>query len=350
MTSISFQILRHCETGCNNEAALKIQNDALHYFSLFPPKVVIREKHNDKLPRTVIRTQSACFYILQNKGNARLLGEGNFSKVVKVLAVRRTGLVEIVSGKIVKKDWDKEFKSNELLKSFSSCFLLPPAEVVFEYFRENNRRLILIGERFFCDAESQKIVELRPGYRLSLAADFAAGLALLHAKNKTHNDIKLPNLFIRYFPKKSGYSRCEGVVADLGLFTEAGATVEKPLGSPYFWAPETIKGPWAASSPKDIWAFGIALYQLLHRTLKEPPFLETLAFSCDYNEEEWIIILSKLTQPVRKDLFFEGWTDHKDPAVIEALILQCFSITPSERPSAEDLLKTLRAEALKLQF
>ena len=102
------------------------------------------------------------------------------------------------------------------------------------------------------------------------------GFVELHSKKIMHRDFKLANVFIH---------QGQAIIGDFG-FAKAGESMTNTrLGTPYNMAPELLlekKKPY--SSKADIWAIGIAFYQMLFGKLPFPATtlaeLEEMVSSC----------------------------------------------------------------------
>ncbi len=107
----------------------------------------------------------------------------------------------------------------------------------------------------------------------SVASQLIHGLAAIHAKGASHNDIKGPNLLYR--EEENG--KIKIVFTDFEL--SSSVTGHGNLGSPFYCSPEKAKAQFEKKvfSPEegqkaDVWALGIELYRLRHG--EYPEFLE----------------------------------------------------------------------------
>ena len=97
-------------------------------------------------------------------------------------------------------------------------------------------------------------------------AEITVAVMFMHNKHILHRDIKCHNIFIS----------ADGILklGDFGISREIESTNAKlktAAGTPYFMAPEVLKGiPY--DSKADMWSVGVILYELI--TLKKP-------FDCD---------------------------------------------------------------------
>lgn len=81
-------------------------------------------------------------------------------------------------------------------------------------------------------------------------------LLFIHNKNIVHRDIKPENIV---FGKKKDYSTLK--LIDFGLATTTRNTHKNSCGSPYYMAPEIIKGNFCKKT--DIWSVGVIIYLML---------------------------------------------------------------------------------------
>ena len=106
-------------------------------------------------------------------------------------------------------------------------------------------------------------------------------LSFIHSKNIIHRDIKPENIL---FSDKNDFSSLK--LIDFGLATQK-KTDNKTVGTPYYMAPEMIKGKFSPKS--DIWSVGIIIYLMLTDKF---PFVKTKEYdvfemieNCKYNTE-----------------------------------------------------------------
>ena len=104
-------------------------------------------------------------------------------------------------------------------------------------------------------------------------------LIFIHSKNIVHRDIKPENIL---FSNKNDFSSLK--LIDFGLATQK-KTDNKTVGTPYYMAPEMIKGKFSPKS--DIWSVGIIIYLMLTDKF---PFVKTKEYdvfemieNCKYN-------------------------------------------------------------------
>jgi serine/threonine protein kinase len=157
---------------------------------------------------------------------------------------------------------------------------------------------------------------LRDGLRQLLE-----GLAVLHAADKVHRDVKPSNVLVA----RDG----RVVLLDFGLVTEPTADDRSSglgiVGTPAYMAPEQAAshdvGPAA-----DLYAVGVMLYEAMtgHLPLEGPPLQ---------------ILLGKQTSSPSPPASVVSGV----PADLNALCVELLSVDPVQRPSAEEVLRRLSA-------
>ena len=139
----------------------------------------------------------------------------------------------------------------------------------------------------------------------------------IHNKNIVHRDIKPENIL---FGKKKDYSTLK--LIDFGLATNTQTKKKGSAGSPYYMAPEVIRGGFCKKS--DIWSIGVVLYLML--TGKHPFEVKS------HRDDIFEIILNKKYDVSELDKC-ECSEEAKD-IVIKTLVKD-----PEKRLSTEECLK-----------
>jgi serine/threonine-protein kinase len=164
----------------------------------------------------------------------------------------------------------------------------------------------------------------------------AAGLAVAHAENVVHRDVKPSNLMVS----------ADGVVkvADFGIAALPGAETSdltmtgQILGSPYYLSPERARGQ-KGGPESDVYALGCVLYQLI---TGRPPFMGDHPTAVLYQHVDTDPVPPSRLRPELAGPF-------------EGLLLRMLSKTPEDRPTAAQLTNVraaadqLAAEALPTQ-
>lgn len=153
-------------------------------------------------------------------------------------------------------------------------------------------------------------------------------LAFLHNKSIAHRDLKPENLLL-----KSKEDDSDVVLADFGFATYCdGKSLNQVCGTPDYVAPEIISNQLYDFSC-DIWSAGVIAYILLGGY---PPFQAR-----DDNRDELFRVIKRGKFKFHDEYWGEISDDAKD------LIRSMLTVNPTERPSAQKLLrhKWMSAEA-----
>lgn len=150
----------------------------------------------------------------------------------------------------------------------------------------------------------------------TICREVLAGLDHLHQKEIIHRDIKSDNVMM----SMNGAVK----ITDFGFGAQLTNDQDKRktmVGTPYWMAPEVIKGEYY-DTKVDIWSTGIMALEMIDG---EPPYMD---------------------QPPLRALFLivsRGRPDFKNPSKMSAnfqdFVNQCTITAPAERPSAAELLK-----------
>lgn len=171
------------------------------------------------------------------------------------------------------------------------------------------------------DLLRNKSVDLQGEEILLILRDIAQGLRYLHAANPQviHGDLKARNILVD--------SRLRAKVADFGLSQKKNLGA---CGTPYWMAPELLRGETSNTTFSDVYAFGIILFEVYER--KNP-----------YEGEDFVETLDKVCDP----------KINKRPAMPEAcpptiadMLNGCLDADPGKRPTFKELdlrLKSLDA-------
>ncbi|XP_013774904.1 dual specificity testis-specific protein kinase 2-like [Limulus polyphemus] len=158
--------------------------------------------------------------------------------------------------------------------------------------------------------------------RLKIALDIARGMTYLHSRGVFHRDLTSKNVLI-----KREATNLTAVVGDFGLAEripdEASDQAHRlPIvGSPYWMAPECLKGEWY-NEKADIFSYGIILCELIARIEADPDILpRTENFGVDYKA------FSKMCPDCPPDFL--------------KLALHCCRIDPKYRPSFKAITEEL---------
>ncbi|KAK4318230.1 hypothetical protein Pmani_010767 [Petrolisthes manimaculis] len=156
--------------------------------------------------------------------------------------------------------------------------------------------------------------------RVSLALDVARGMAYLHSRGVFHRDLTSKNVLIKH-TMDGGEHKLTAVIADFGLaapIPHEKCVRLRQVGSPYWMAPEVIRGDWY-DHRVDVFSFGIIVCELIARCEADPDILpRTHNFGVHY-------------------LDFYDMCQQDCPAFFLQIAFECCQIEPASRPSFEEL-------------
>lgn len=169
-----------------------------------------------------------------------------------------------------------------------------------------------------------KIKKLREGRQflseqeiIKYSIDILSGLKYLHENNIIHRDIKCLNLFIG----KDGLIK----IGDMGvskIVSNLNALHCSKVGTPLYLAPELIKQiPY--DYKVDIWSAGCSIY---HISTLDPPFFGDNVIILGQNIIKGKIDIGKLSNY---------------SSLIKNIICKMLSLKPSERPTADEIIKLI---------
>ncbi|CAB9520615.1 Ephrin type-B receptor 3 (Fragment) [Seminavis robusta] len=153
---------------------------------------------------------------------------------------------------------------------------------------------------------------------LPILRDLANGIRFLHTSSPAiiHGDLKSQNVLVT-----SGM-RCK--VADFGLSQKAKNA--KARGTPYFMAPELLRGETPCTTESDIYSVGLVLWEVYAR--RDP-----------YEGEDCHQVLTQVTD---KRLNLRPPIPQGCPREVSSLMKSCWSGSPKSRPTAEALDERLK--------
>ncbi|XP_045585602.1 dual specificity testis-specific protein kinase 1 isoform X1 [Procambarus clarkii] len=160
--------------------------------------------------------------------------------------------------------------------------------------------------------------------RVSLALDVARGMAYLHSQGVFHRDLTSKNVLIKH-TQESGEPKLTAVIADFGLaapIPHERCMRLRQVGSPYWMAPEVIRGDWY-DHRVDVFSFGIIVCEMIARCEADPDILpRTHNFGVHYRD-------------------FYQMCQQDCPALFLQMAFQCCQIEPASRPTFEELTQKL---------
>ena len=191
------------------------------------------------------------------------IGEGGFGAVYRGTD---TNLKRPVAVKILKEDGVGEaFKTRFLRESESMAKLNHPNIVtVFDY-GEHNKLPYLAME--FVNGPSLKDLAMKSVLSLQQVLGFAqqicSAMAYAHSHHIIHRDLTLKNIMVNQIESEPDQIK----ILDFGLAklldTEVQTTGQGLMGTPYYMAPEQIRGE-AVDGRTDIFAFGVGMFRLVN--------------------------------------------------------------------------------------
>jgi len=155
---------------------------------------------------------------------------------------------------------------------------------------------------------------------LPILRDVSSGLRFLHAASICHADLKSANVLVD--------SKFRAKVTDFGFSQKKWfSKSNQAAGTPYFMAPELLRGESTNSTASDVFSFGVVLFEVFAR-------------AHPYEDEPFDDILDKVADPkIQK----RPEIDHdKFPKEMIEMMKACWKNDPQERPSSEDIDVRLR--------
>lgn len=147
-----------------------------------------------------------------------------------------------------------------------------------------------------------------------ISGELIEALRFLHAGKKIHRDVKSDNVLLH----SDGSVKLADFVHCTQL-TELKPTRNAVVGTPYWMAPEVIRGD-RYDTKADIWSLAVVIYEMI---LKNPPYIE-------YPPLKAVFMIATYGIPPLPDS-----TD----ALLMDFIQNCAVMNPEERPLAAQLLK-----------
>lgn len=163
------------------------------------------------------------------------------------------------------------------------------------------------------DPEAPRMSEEQIG---RVARDILRALCRIHRLNRIHRDIRSDNILLNM--------RGEIKLADFGHCAQLSKTQPERnsiVGTPYWMAPEVIKGL-KYTSKVDIWSLGVVLLEMSEG---DPPYVE-------YPPLRALFLIVSNGLPAFKEP--ERWSDP-----FKEFFALCTTADPGQRPDAETLLK-----------
>ena len=175
------------------------------------------------------------------------------------------------------------------------------------------------------DVLHNETIDLNADILLPILRDIAQGMRFLHAARPqvVHGDLKSHNILVD--------GRFRAKVADFGLSQKKQL---RAAGTPFWMAPELLRGESANTAASDVFAFGVLLYEVYSR--KEP-----------YEGEDQANVLAMVADPLinKRPTIPTGC-----PVRAQAMMEGCMHSKPAYRPTFETIdedLKTIETNAMQ---
>ena len=239
---------------------------------------------------------------------------------IKIVRDASTGAGE--EGGSVRQRFAREAQATADLQS-------PHTVQLFDFGVTDNGSFFYVMERLR-GMDLQRMVErhgpLPPARVAFLLKQACLSLSEAHALGLVHRDIKPSNLLVCRLGPQHDFLK----VLDFGVVSRRGRGPTQPiteigmiLGTPAFLAPELISGQGAFDRRADIYALGcVAFWLLTGRTPFEADDVMTL------------LTLHSTTAPVPPS----SMSEELIPPDVDALVLECLSKKPAERPASAEVL------------
>jgi len=178
------------------------------------------------------------------------------------------------------------------------------------------------GQTLGAAAESMTLEE-----KVRVFVQVCEGVHAAHREGLIHRDLKPSNIMV----ERTADGAWHAYVLDFGLAREQAAPSQTAsgvvLGTPYYMAPEQVRGERTLDRRVDVYALGATFYEVL---TGRPPFTGTTAL------EVLARIVEEDPPPLRR------WVPHV-PVELEAIVLKCLEKDPARRyESARALEADLR--------
>ena len=246
-----------------------------------------------------------------------VIGRGKFGIVYKGYNIKTKQIYAI---KVLNLDSDSDEVEDvqREIQFLSSLKQMPNITRYYGSYLQNTSLWIIME---YCAGGSLRSL-LRPGrieekYLGVILREILVALSFIHKDNIIHRDIKAANVLIS---NDGSVKLCDfGVAAQLNQASNRRQTM---AGTPYWMAPEVIMEGVYYDTKADIWSLGITAYEM---ATGNPPYCEIEALR--------VMQLITKSKPPR----LEG---KSYSASLKEFIALCLDEDATERPSADDLLKS----------
>ena len=271
-----------------------------------------KEKEKGKISKysgADIRKNFELIYMLGNGafGKVRLYRDKNDKSLLYAIKTLKKKNIPYYEFKLIKTEVDilSELDHPNIVNYFGTFEDEFYIHIIMEYLKGDNLFKVISVKNYtgFDEQDMSNII-----FQLVKALFF------IHNKNIVHRDIKPENIL---FGDKKDFSSLK--LIDFGLATQK-KTDNKTVGTPYYMAPEMIKGKYSPKS--DIWSVGIIIYLMLTDKF---PFVNSKEYDVFEMIEE-----GKYNTQLLDDC--ECSEEAKD------LVKKILVKDPDKRPSASDII------------
>lgn len=251
------------------------------------------------------------------------IGVGGFGKVYKGRWREQSVAIKQVQGMLSAEDVRlfrreinilSKLRSRHVVQLYGACFESTRACILMEYMGRGSLDVFL---------KERQQLDIKLRHRM--AFEVALGLHYIHEQGVVHRDLKSANILL----DEDGHAK----LADFGLANTRRVSVSAVAqrSQAHGWMPPEVQRRGAVHTPKsDVYSFGVLLWEIMT--------------GCTPYEG--------LASHVITDKILKGEHEvvpDEVPAVYRDLILSCWSMSPSDRPTTEAIIYTLRRQGAILQ-
>ncbi|OUC48687.1 protein tyrosine kinase, partial [Trichinella nativa] len=260
------------------------------------------------------------------------LGEGNFGFVYQGLQKLSNGDERTVAVKFLKNDTDKDLNAESLS---NECRLLRRLNhknlIRFQGLAVDTVGLKLIVE--LCDSDLKSYLKndlVTMSICVNMFVQVASAMEYLANKKIIHRDLALRNCLWKDDTVK---------ISDFGLAKEGEFyEMKNKEAIPVRWTAPDVLSHGKYSKKSDVWSFGVLMWEILVKG------------KCPYQEEEkqWTgHFLTNLLETLRNGNRLK--LPNNTPEDIREIVMHCWNLAESERPTFSEIRKNLEMAYAKLE-